>query len=149
MNLAFVSQNINMMLITVHIRNQLPGTNVAENIPNVFVLKVLMKESLVVQNIILFLVIPFVKLLMRIIVMYAKIIPVIMVAKKFGKIAILNVKSHTMTIVVKERPLMFLLTDIVRRHMTTALRNAQLGLVMQAIFNQEIAVLTPVITERR
>ncbi len=61
MNLVFVKQNTNMMLITVLIRNQPPVMNVAENIPNVFVLKVLMKESLVVLNIILILVTAFVK----------------------------------------------------------------------------------------
>ena len=61
MSLVFVSRNTNMMAITVLIRNRLPVTNVAENILDVFALKVLTKVSLVAQNIILIPVTAFVK----------------------------------------------------------------------------------------
>ena len=61
MSLAHVKLNTSMMLITVLIRNQCPVMNAAENILNVFVLKVLMKASSVVLNIILILVTAFVK----------------------------------------------------------------------------------------
>ena len=61
MSLVFVSQNINMMAITVLIRNQQLEMNAAENIPNVFVRQALMKDLMVARNIILILVTMFVK----------------------------------------------------------------------------------------
>ena len=61
MSLVFVSQNINMMAITVLIRNQQLEMNAAENIPNVFARQALMKDLMVARNIILILVTMFVK----------------------------------------------------------------------------------------
>ena len=64
-NLVFVSQNINMTLIIVLIRNQQQEMNAKGNIPNVFAQPVLMKESLAAKNIIRHLAIMYAKLLMR------------------------------------------------------------------------------------
>ena len=61
MSLVVVSQNINMMAITVLIRNQHQVMNAAENIPNVFARQALMKDLMVARNIILILVTMFVK----------------------------------------------------------------------------------------